>query len=370
MRWRASHSAPKVLRMLSATPTVRLYEPTPLNKVPDFLVLTALFCALAAAVVTLGSPSLPAFGRWLLITECIGLTCAGIGLLVGRIPWLQRRRPGVAHMYISAVAVPVGYLAGSSLAYTMLDEPIPFFESGPRRIIALLATALAGVFLVYLDAMRHRVAVEATARSEAQRLAAESQLRLLRAELEPHMLFNTLANLRSLVDVDPKLAQTMIDQIIIYLRSALAASREESTTLRNEFAQLRAYLEIMSLRMGPRLVYRLDLPDALQQVAIPPMLLQPLVENAIKHGLEPKIGQGEIEVKASQSAAGLEIAVTDSGLGLSAPEPRGPHSDGPAGGYGLAHVRERLQAFYGAGASLTLVPQQPVGVRAVVRIAQ
>lgn len=346
----------------------------------DLFVLTALFCALMAAIVTLANPSLAAFGRWLLIIECIGLTATVCGTALSRIPWLQRHRPLLAHFYISMVAIPVGYIAGSSLAYTLLGEPIPFFSGGPRRVIALVATALAGVFIVYLDAMRQRIAIEAAARSEAQRLAMESQLRLLRAQLEPHMLFNTLANLRSLVDGEPKLAQAMIDQLIVYLRSALAASREEATTLRNEFAQVRAYLEIMSLRMGPRLKFRLELPDALQQAAIPPMLLQPLVENAIKHGIEPKIGSGEIEVKAARANGALEISVIDSGLGLSTeageeePQAHGngaSHASGkPGASYGLVHVRERLHAFYGPQASLTLTRHEPHGVRAIVRIPQ
>ena len=106
------------------------------------------------------------------------------------------------------------------------------------------------------------------------------------------MLFNTLANLRSLVREDVDRAESMIDQLIVYLRSALAASQTESVTLSREFAQLRAYLDIMALRMGPRLSFRLELPAALEATLVPPMLLQPLVENAIKHGLEPKVGAG------------------------------------------------------------------------------
>jgi len=345
--------------------TSERFRPNPWNKVLDLFVLTVLFCALLAGIVTLSNPSLPAFGRWLLITEFVGIAAVTCGVLLSRIPWLQRHRPLIAHLYISAVAIPVGYVAGSSLAYLLLGEPPPFFNAGPRRFVALIVTALATIFIVYLDAMRQRIALEAAARSEAQRLAVESQLRLLRAQLEPHMLFNTLANLRSLVDGDPKLAQSMIDQLIVYLRSALAASREEATTLRNEFAQLRAYLEIMALRMGSRLKFRLELPDALQQAAIPPMLLQPLVENAIRHGIEPKIGSGEIEVKAVRTSEALEITVSDTGLGLPAdgedPSPRS---------YGLVHVRDRLKVFYGPGATLTLVRNEPQGARALVRIPQ
>ena len=157
----------------------------------------------------------------------------------------------------------------------------------------------------------------------------------------------------------------MIDQIILYLRNALAASRTESVKLRDEFAQLRAYLAIMSLRMGPRLSFMLRLPEELEDIAIPPMLLQPLVENAIKHGAEPKIGGSSIEVSAFRSTSGIEISVTDTGLGL--------HSeyvaDAPgSNSYGLLHVRQRLLAAYGPTASLSLSRHIPQGVCAIVRI--
>jgi sensor histidine kinase YesM len=364
--WRVRAGPAYISRMIPSISSSPRFVPNPWNKSVDLFVLTIVFCALIAAVVTLGAPSFAAFTRWLLIIESIGIAAATIGTLFARLPWMRRHTPTVAHLIIIGVAIPTGWVAGSSFAYTLLGEPLPVFDPGPRRIIALIAGALAGIFIVYLDAMRHRIAHEAEARSEAQRLAMESQLRLLRAQLEPHMLFNTLANVRSLVDVDAKLAQSMIDQLIVYLRSALTASREQSTTLRNEFAQLRAYLEIMGLRMGARLKFRLELPDALQQVAIPPMLLQPLVENAIKHGLEPKIGAGEIEVKASRSSTGVEIAITDTGLGL--PPDEEPDDARAGTSYGLVHVRERLRAFYGPNATLSLTRNQPQGVCALVRI--
>jgi Histidine kinase len=341
------------------------YVPSPWKGVRDFFVLTMLFCALVAAVVTLPTPSLPAFWRWLLIAECIGLVGAATGTLVGRVPRLRRYRPVHAHLFISAIAIPIAYVVGSSIAYTILEEPLPILQAHPRRIVALIATGLAALFVIYLDAMRHRIVNEAAARIEAQRLASESQLRLLRAQLEPHMLFNTLANLRTLVDVDPKLAQSMIDQVILYLRSTLSASREESVELRQEFAQLRAYLEIMALRMGSRMQYRLDLPEGLEAFLIPPMLLQPLVENSIKHGIEPKVGSADIEVRAFRSGRAVEIAVTDTGLGLSREA-----ADSEGTSYGLTHVRDRLRAFYGPDATLSIAENEPQGVRATVRILQ
>jgi LytS/YehU family sensor histidine kinase len=164
-----------------------------------------------------------------------------------------------------------------------------------------------------------------------------------------------------LVDVDPKLAQSMIDQIITYLRGTLAASREQSVPLRQEFAQLSAYLEIMALRMGQRMTYRLELPKELEGFAVPPMLLQPLVENAIKHGIEPKVGGSTLEVKAAKEQGAVIVTVADTGRGL-------PMDADARAGYGLEHVRDRLRAFYGPGSTLTLSPNSPEGTRATVRI--
>lgn len=352
------------------------FVPSPWKKVRDIYVLVTLFCALAAAVLTLASPSFAGFLRWLFITGSIGVTAVTIGTLLSRIPGLRRLTPRAAHTFIGGVAIPLGYVIGSSIAYGLLGEPLPVLQPEPRRFVALAATGLAALFIVYLDAMRQRIENEATARGAAERLAAESQLRLLRAQLEPHMLFNTLANLRSLIDVDPKRAQSMIDQVILYLRSALAASRSETVALRQEFAQLRAYLDIMALRMGQRLSFEFELPEGLEDFAIPPMLLQPLVENAVRHGVEPKVGPSAIRIEARRTGGGVEIRVTDTGLGLDrnleagvdAPARRAGRPGDASSGYGLEHVRERLNAFYGALASLTLEANAPEGVRATVRI--
>ena len=137
--------------------------------------------------------------------------------------------------------------------------------------------------------------------------------------------------------------------------------------LGRELDQVRAYLQIMSLRMGPRLSWRVDLPAALADTPVPPMLLQPLVENAIKHGLEPKVGPGRIEVVVRASDAGIEVCVDDDGLGLpQAAEARDVATPPHNGSYGLRHVRERLQVLYGSAARLDLERQQPAGVRARV----
>lgn len=161
------------------------------------------------------------------------------------------------------------------------------------------------------------------------------------------MLFNTLANLRALIGTDPARANAMLDHLIDYLRATLTASRATSHSLADEFARLGDYLALMQVRMGSRLACTLDMAPHLREHPVPTLLLQPLVENAIKHGLEPKIEGGSVTVTARREGANVVLEVTDSGVGLQ-------DEIGMAFGFGLAQVRERLQAVYGDKATITL----------------
>lgn len=365
----AADTAPYERQSMSTRPLVALrMTPRTWRGALGWVAGWALFWAMAAGILYLAAPGLDSYPRLLVLTECSGMAIILIALALRSSRWFPASRPAVGWLIAGTIAIPAGYVAGHMLAFLILGEPFRVLGHGNDRMVPIVFTALIGGFGLHYFATREHLAREAAARAEAQRSAVESQLRLLRAQLEPHMLFNTLANLRSLVRDDPQQAERMIDQFITYLRGALTASRTESSTLNQEFTQLRAYLEIMSLRMGPRLAFRLALPPELAHTAVPSMLLQPLVENAIKHGLEPKVGPGIVDVTAHRSDAGIEIAVTDTGRGLP-PEGESPDPARAAGGgYGLLHVRERLRAAYGPDATLTLSPRQPSGVRAEVRI--
>jgi Histidine kinase len=354
---------------LSSTPRAELWPRTP-RGAAQAVAASALVWAVAAALLFILVPGLDSFPRLLVFSECVGLTMVACVVLLQR----QRRLAGLAAgtrwLVTGVIAIPTGYLLGHQIAFLLLGEPLRLV--GPQHIslVPMLFTLLVGGLGLRHFATREQLAREAAARAEAQRLAVEAQLRLLRAQLEPHMLFNTLANLRGLLREDAGRAEAMIDSLIVYLRGTLAASDTESVPLGREFAQLRAYLEIMALRMGPRLSFRLELPAALEGSPVPPMLLQPLVENAIRHGLEPKVGRGHIEVTACATGAGIEIRVDDDGLGLPLPDADAAKADAAArpgsSSYGLRHVRERLQAVYGPAARLDLERRQPAGVRCVV----
>jgi sensor histidine kinase YesM len=156
-----------------------------------------------------------------------------------------------------------------------------------------------------------------------------------------------------LIGLDPQRAQAMLDRLIGFLRATLTASRQDQHPLAAEFHHTDDYLALMAVRMGPRLAVRLQLPDELGTLPLPPLLLQPLVENAIKHGLEPKVEGGRIEVTAQRIGAQLQLQVRDTGVGLGAARSAG----GTAGtGFGLEQVRTRLATLYGTRAALTLTP--------------
>ena len=249
-------------------------------------------------------------------------------------------------------------LAGTALGYTLgtaLGDAMTGFKTASllENRGAILISVVVAVAATWYFYATERLRAEQAAAEAARRQAAESQLMLLQSQLEPHMLFNTLANLRVLITLDPPRAQAMLDRLIAYLRATLGASRAQMHPLSAEFDCLDDYLALMALRMGPRLQVQLHLPDALRALPVPPLLLQPLVENCIRHGLEPKVAGGRIEVRAEQRGQRLCLTVRDTGVGLPAGAPAA--ADG-ASHYGTQHVAARLATLYGTQARFSLVP--------------
>jgi hypothetical protein len=207
------------------------------------------------------------------------------------------------------IAIPVGYFLGHQIAFVLLGEPMRLVGHQHISLIPILFTVLVGGMGLHHFATREQLAKEAPARPRRSAWRSNPSCGCCARSSNRTCSSTPWPTCVRLVREDVDRAESMIDQLIVYLRSALAASQTESVALSREFAQLRAYLDIMALRMGPRLTWRLDLPAALEPPEVPPMLLQPLVENAIKHGLEPKVGAGSIEVvaratpRASRSAS-------------------------------------------------------------------
>ena len=298
-----------------------------------------------------------------IISQCIGLsicTCVLIAL-----HFFPSDRPIWQTLRVAAALIAGGlcgsYLGAivSGLGPSILFEKTPLFQ-------LLTIGVIFGSIITYFFTSREQIAQSQTRIQEEQikrltseKKLAEANLKLLQAQIEPHFLFNTLSNVLSLLDTDPKKGKSMLVDFIQYLRASLSKIREEKATLGQEMEMIQAYLNIFKVRMGDRLHYKIDLPKKLKAISFPPMLIQPLVENAIKHGLEPKVDGGEILISGEEKNGILRIEVVDTGGGF---------KEGKNFGMGLSNIRERLQSIYGNSGRLILEENQPHGLKATIEV--
>jgi len=325
---------------------------------------------LAIAVALLLNPMfvrpLPVLlGRTLFVALMLVLVFHGVGLLRQTLlpRWLAQT---IAVGLTAPLATAIVYLVDTS------GSVVSFLEN-PYRINGFLwiaGCALAIGLIVALGALvRER---DALARSQAlqfeiergrlERQALDARLALLTAQIEPHFLFNTLANVQALVDTGSPRAASVLKSLIAYLRAAMPRLQEGTAApaLRDELNLVRAYLDLMHLRMPDRLQVQIDVDPALHGVRFPPMVLLTLVENAVRHGIDPSEQGGAVEVGGRLDAATqrARLWVADTGLGLVG----GPLNAGT----GLQNARERLRGACGADAQLELTPNTPRGARAEI----
>jgi hypothetical protein len=283
--------------------------------------------------------------------------------------FVAARRPGprvaiavgvTLSMLAAVVAMPVRiWVFGNPIADAIVREPAYFLQ------MWALWSAI-GAFGYWLfhslrtdESARSQLADVECRRQGLQAQMVEARLSALQAQIEPHFLFNTLANVKRLYETTPLRGREMLSSLINYLQAALPTMREPGSTLAREVELVRAFLTILQMRMGERLQFSIDAPTEIAHARVPPMVLPTLVENAIKHGLSPLPEGGRIDIRARPEATDLVIEVADNGAGFSA-------SGGS--GVGLANTRSRLAALYGTEASLSLVMGAPRGVVATVRL--
>jgi signal transduction histidine kinase len=309
-------------------------------------------------VVTTPGESLP---RTLLTSNAIGLCAWGIALVV------RRTARGVSLPVASVLgAVPAMLLGLSLIGFMSARQPLwwlqdPWHNWRPLATTVLL-TAAAVVFAVRSYAAsgyRDRIEVQRRQVAEARQGEALARLALLQAQIEPHFLFNTLANVQSMIERDPRTAARMLDHLNRYLRASLGRTREPTSTCGQEMELVGALLAIAAIRLGRRLSYTLELPAELHTASLPPLLLQPLVENALRHGIEPAVDGGEIAVTCSGCEGRLVLTVRDTGMGF---------QDGAPSGVGLSNIRARLESLYAGGGRLSLHRNEPRGTVAEISL--
>ena len=284
---------------------------------------------------------------------------AGVAVLLW--PGRSSQSPrGVAFLTVMA------FLAGVALAKiswnSQQDDAIYLIPHARHAVILLvLAAIIFPSFVPHWLAWRdEQKLAQQAALHDQERVLLEARLGALQGQIEPHFLFNTLANVLYLLRRDAAKAETMLDHLLTYFRATLNELRQIEAPLGQELARVRAYLDIMALRMGERLSFRIDCPEDLVAMPFPPLSLATLVENAIRHGIEPKVGAGRIIVSAERRKDRFWVAVEDDGVGFS--------ETGAAGGIGLKNLRDRL-ALFGKEANLTLEPIESGGVRATIEMA-
>ena len=330
------------------------------------LLQTLAFCLVVATIQYAFMPDRP-WGPPVIYSLLIGSIIWAI-IDLGRHAFPSAREtgwpPGLTGFGLVVGGIAGGYLVGTFLG----DQLCRYYGFTPGSVTrpdewrtSLLITLMAGSAGSYWFYSANRSAYLERKMGEARRHADEARLKLLETQLEPHMLFNTLANLRTLIALDPPRAQHMLDHMIAYLRATLDASRGTTHPLQAEFDRLRDYLSLMAIRMGPRLSYELLLPPELASHPVPTLLLQPLVENAIQHGLEPKVEGGRLTVQARTEGGELVLEVVDTGVGAPAPVTQGQ-------GFGLTQVRERLDTLYGPAARLAFEQDHAPGAHVTIRL--
>jgi signal transduction histidine kinase len=268
--------------------------------------------------------------------------------------------------FMLLLGVPIGYVLGTLVGDAYAGwSTWDLWHINRNRFAGTVVSSVA-ISAAFVAFFYQRVKAESLAKEVTQ-----AQLMLLQSQLEPHMLFNTLAHLRALIGYDTPRAHAMLDHLNDYLRTTLQASRQPLHPLADEFSRLHDYLSLMAIRMGPRLTFELDLPPTLNHAAVPSFILQPLVENGIRHGLEPLVPGGCIEVQAHAEGQQLLLTVRDNGCGISelalteSARPLTPITENPTASWGLAHVRQRLHTLYGVRAGMHISPL-PTGGTCVV----
>ena len=300
-------------------------------------------------------------GFWinLVYSQCIGLSIYAINAAVIYHLGDTRRR-----LWVLVLTFPGSVVFGVLLAASITGMGWRDPDSWVAVVIGLFFGGIGGItyFLsLRIEKLDSEVKQRRLNEMESEKRQLEAHLKLLQAQIEPHFLFNTLANVSSLIETDPVLARRLLERLIEWLRIALARARSTNTRLGDELDMLENYLHILRIRFGDRLNWKIDVSDEVREADFPPMLLQPLVENAVRHGIEPKVGGGTLLITAQRDGKRLIVSVHDDGIGF---------SSNATMGAGLENVRSRLSALFGEAGRLSLNENADGGLSVSLEISR
>ncbi len=321
---------------------------------------TTAFCSAIAILLWLLGAAEPLWASFV-ISFCIGYSINTTSLLLT--PIAERYLPAMPANVLTTV---LGLLGGLMLAGWLIIGQPAYFLSDDDYSAIVLGLFFGAIGITYF-ATRERLHVAETELADVQAMQLrnekqhlETQLKLLQAQIEPHFLFNTLSNVIGMIHDKPDDAEQTLLHLTTLFRASLKRTREPLSRLADELEIITALLEISQIRMGSRLRYSIEVDDSLLDISLPPLLLQPLVENSLKHGIEPLEAGGEITLQINKHNDQLIIRIADTGCGF------GAASNTAGSGTGVANVQARLSALFGGAASLALEERQPTGVVATL----
>jgi sensor histidine kinase YesM len=330
-----------------------------MNNSVKSLLFTSLFCIIIAFATQSIWPS--ALIEHLVISFGFGYSAVFSAHLIS---WVK---PDFSLRLVNLYSLIAAMIFGTCNAYFWLNKYQDFSTVQDMKSIVFLGFLFTGACFFYFYAHEQKLIAQKELekakrkQSEQDKALLLSQLRQLQSQIEPHFLFNTLANVSALIEHEPKSAQRMLEKLTELLRGTLTNSRGDNSTLSGELALIHAYLEIQKIRLADRLDFQIE-NQLTGERTLPPMVLQPLVENAIQHGIEPKVAGGSIYVRTCEKAGQLVITIEDSGVGL------GQESSHVGHGVGIANTKQRLTGLYGDKASLSISELTSGGVRAQIRL--
>ncbi len=348
---------------MSSVPAKLLSQPLPAIYAWRRVALVAFVAGLMSLMLSPGFETTPLpelYARELFIGSCCLVAFGVLERWPAQLPrWLPR---WVLQLVGVAISVPLAVL----VMYFVIsrNDAVPWWDDEKRLTGFAVATmtgllvapwiAVAALYRKLDFVARSQALAFDLERSELERNALDSRLRLLQAQVEPHFLFNTLANVRELVDSGSPQASSVLDHLISYLRAAVPRLNEAATTLGHELQLVRAYLEIMHMRMPDRLSFDIHADEQALTLRCPPTTLLTLVENAVRHGIDPSEEGGAIDIRVELRAGRCHARICDTGVGLK--------TTGRSPGTGLATLEERLMLVFGGDARLELSTREPHGV--------
>ncbi|RXJ74800.1 sensor histidine kinase [Veronia nyctiphanis] len=320
--------------------------------------ITSVFC-FAIAVIT--------YSMWPSTFTDNLIISFGYGYSNLSLSWLSHRFfPNWPEKLRGFIVVPLALLAGTLNCYLLLSGyGASLHVLQPTFIMGLTFTMACMYYLHNREKqMQARQALEEARRKQAEqeKLLVLSELTQLQSQIEPHFLFNTLANIDALIDMEPRKAQQMLRHLTDLLRSSLQLGRERLISIDRESGLINDYLKIQKIRLGEELSFEIHADPSLSHIQIPPFLLQPLVENAVVHGIEPDIERGHIDIRFVLDKHDYLLCVSDSGIGLR------DNTQSKGNGIAVKNIRSRIETLFGEQASLSISENPDKGVTSSIRI--